>query len=522
MFWAFDTEDDSNGHVHWINFYDGKRHVPFKSMQEAIPWILEQEGDFWACNLEYDLINLFGPFLDQLCVLTYGGFGLLKAHVHGRPVKFYNTVRHWAMSVEEMGERLGYPKLPFEPTNLKYCQRDCEVTWKFIYEMFKRYHELGMEKIGSTLPSTALKFFLAKYCKAEYRKHPDHELWEFLAESRYGGRCEVFQTRPVTGKIYEYDINSSYPAAMQKEAFPDLDTLRVNPSRLRLEKEGVARVVVTAPHMQFPILPHKHKELNKLIFPIGTFDGTWTYPELRLAIEYGYTIDKLLFCAEYDAMESPFSEYINYLYTERMKVKDSDPLLAYTMKIAMNSTFGKFSEKGGITIVSKGKKHTMGGVPKHSNMVWSTYILAYGRINLYRYMMQAAEKGELLYVDTDSVFIRANEKPFEGSKDLGSLGFKGEYTYAHFKLPKLYRVDDSYKAKGVPLDKRHKDDMQHLKREFFYDGIAEFMKPFRFMEARKLKEMPNVWRSVSKQCHATYDKRVAMKDGRTWPIQVGV
>lgn len=81
--------------------------------------------------------------MDKLCVLTYGGFGLLKASLYGRPVQFRNTLRHWPMSVEEMGQRLGYPKLPFDPTNLEYCQRDCEVTYRFIHEMFSRYKELG-------------------------------------------------------------------------------------------------------------------------------------------------------------------------------------------------------------------------------------------------------------------------------------------------------------------------------------------------------------------------------------------
>lgn len=163
--WAFDTEDDSNGHVYWVNFFDGDRHVTFDHPHRAIEWILSQSGEFWAVNLEYDLINLFQALMDKICVLTYGGFGLLKASIYGKPVKFFNTLRHWPLSVDEMGKYLGYPKFPFDPKNLEYCKRDTEITWFFIREMMERYKALGMEDIGATLPSTALKFFTRSFCQ---------------------------------------------------------------------------------------------------------------------------------------------------------------------------------------------------------------------------------------------------------------------------------------------------------------------------------------------------------------------
>ena len=520
--WAFDTEDDSKGHVYWINFFNGDHHVSFDHPHRAVEWIYEQQGDFWAVNLEYDLINLFGPLLDQLCVLTYGGFGLLKASIYERPVRFLNTLRHWSMSVEEMGERLGHPKLPFDPTNLEYCKRDTEVTWFFVQEMLKRYEELGMKSVGATLPSTALKFYLEDYCHVAYQRHPDISQWQFLSRSRYGGRCEVFFTRPVTGRIWEYDIVSSYPAAMARERFPDLTTAR-ECSVPDFGKEGVAHCTVSAPTMEFPLLPWKSPDSGKLLFPVGRFQGVWTYPEIRRALSLGYQVLKVHRAVEYESMPSPFYEYITYLYRRRHEVKQSDPLMAYTLKIAMNSTFGKFGEEGELQVISCGKRYTMRQIPKHSNMIWASYILAYGRLALYTYMMQATEKGRLLYVDTDSVFVRSSTKPFEDSKgELGDLAFKARYQYAHFKLPKLYRVDDSYKAKGVPLDKKApKGEEQRLKKEFFYDGIAEFLKPYRWLEAKKIKEQANVWREVTKQLNATYDKRSVAKDGRTWPLEIG-
>lgn len=519
--WVLDTEDNSKGKVYWINFFQGTEHVYFSKRERAIEWILDQSGDFWAVNLEYDLINLFGPLLDKLCVLTYGGFGLLKATLFGRPVKFFNTLRHWALSVEDMGERLGYKKLPFDPTSLRYCQRDCEVTWFFIQEMMKRYAELGIQQVKATLPSTALKLFTESYCKVRYVRDDRQKVWEFLAQARYGGRCEVYFNKPIQDTVWEFDINSSYPHVMRTEAFPNLDSIDPFPKSPRFDREGVATCTVQAPQLEFPVLPYKCPESKKLLFPLGQFTGTWTYPEIRVALSVGYALKKVHACVEYEPMPSPFKGYVDFLYSRRQEVKEKDPLMAYTLKIAMNSTFGKFGEEGELQIVSKNGRHSLSNVPKHSNMIWAAYILAYGRLNLYRFMQEGAERGKLLYVDTDSVFVRAPKRPFTPSRELGALDFKGKHSYAHFKLPKLYRVEDTYKAKGIPNDLHNKAFPQKLKKDFFYDGIAEFMRPYRFLEARKVKEIPNLWRTVTKQLQSEYTKRKVYRDGNTWPLIIG-
>lgn len=519
--WAvFDTEDDSQGRVYWINFFDGREHASFDHPHRAIEWILAQRGIFWAVNLEYDLINLFGPLLDRLCVLTYGGFGLLKASIYGKPVLFLNTLRHWPLSVEEMGERLGFPKLPFDPTNLAYCRRDCEVTYRFIEQMIEKYETIGMQEVKATLPSTALRYYVDRFCKVRYMRDGNPETWKFLSQARYGGRTEIFWTKPVRGAVWEYDINSSYPYAMRTERFPNLETARIGVRSIDLSREGVAQCTVTVPAMELPLLPYREPDTKKLIFPVGKLSGTWTYPELREAERVGCSIETVHQAIEYESMPSPFTEYIDYLYQWRQKVKADDPLLAYTLKIAMNSTYGKFGEEGELTVISRGVRHTMRQIPKHSNMVWACYILAYGRLNLYRYLLAAQSKGRLLYCDTDSVFVQTWKQPFPSSSELGQLGLKGRYEYAHFKLPKLYQVDTHYKAKGVPLDKQRKNDMEHLKRTFFEEGVAEFLKPYRWLEAKKVNEIPNVWREVTKSVNAVYDKRKVYKDGKTWPLTI--
>lgn len=521
QFWVFDTEDNSQGKVYWVDFFNGVQHYSFDNSDRALEWIMQQEGEFWACNLEYDLINLFGPLLEPLSVLTYGGFGLLKASIYGKPVHFRNTLRHWPMSVEEMGERLGYPKLPFDPTNLLYCQRDTEVTWRFISAMFERYYELGVQEIKATLPSTSLAFFTEQWCKVNWQRHGDLGVWKFLAQSRYGGRCEIFQTGPIKGHVHEYDINSSYPSSMKHCMFPNLDTMRRGKTVSDFDKGGVASCLVECPPMEFPLLPYKDEERGKLLFPYGTFAGTWTYAEIKKAIQLNYKILEIYDTIEYELMPSPFAPYIDFLYNKRMEVKKTDELMSYTLKIFMNALFGKWGEEGELQVISRGKRYTMNQVPKHSNMVWASYVLSYGRIALYDYIQQASQFGTVLYCDTDSVFVKthSSEKPFEGSSDLGKLGYKHSYRLAHFKLPKLYQVDNSYKAKGVPNDKKH-EFPEHLKKSFFDGEVADFLKPYRWMESKRVHEQANVWHTVTKQVQSSYDKRSTLLNGRTFPLKV--
>jgi len=213
---------------------------------------------------------------------------------------------------------------------------------------------------------------------------------------------------------------------------------------------------------------------------------------------------------------------MRFIYGKRLEVKGKDELMSYTLKILMNALFGKWGEEGELTVISRGKRHTMCQVPKHSNMIWASYVLAYGRLALYDFMKQASSYGRLLYVDTDSIFVKTASltKPFPDSKDLGKLAYKGVHRSAEFKLPKLYRLDNSYKAKGVPNDKKAPFP-EHLKKTFFEEGIAEFLKPYRFMESKKLHEQANVWHTVTKQLQSSYDKRKTLPNGRTWPLTMG-
>jgi len=133
--WAFDTEDNSRGRAFLFNFYDlaSERHYSFSDQLSALDFVCETPRRvYWACNLEYDLNNLFRGHYGMLHFI-YAGSRLIVAELPGDRIKFLDTMNHWPMSVKKMGVYIGLPKLEmqhrgFTPRSaeLKKAIRLCE------------------------------------------------------------------------------------------------------------------------------------------------------------------------------------------------------------------------------------------------------------------------------------------------------------------------------------------------------------------------------------------------------------
>ena len=143
---ALDAEDEI------INFFDGREHTTFSGRNMCLDaWIflkkLPKNSEVWACNLEYDLVNVFGDWLGRICTLQYTSGGLIKATFRDRPgLVFRDTLRHWPVGVKAMGEIIGLPKIDVAGKfiDIEYCRRDTEIVWRFVMAMIKKYDRLGL------------------------------------------------------------------------------------------------------------------------------------------------------------------------------------------------------------------------------------------------------------------------------------------------------------------------------------------------------------------------------------------
>lgn len=527
---ALDTEDDSNSKVGIINFYDGVEHYTFTGddcQLQAWNW-LSNAGPamVWCCNLEYDLINLCGAWIGLMTTMQYVTAGLMRATWNrSERVTFYDTLRHWPMSVEQMGRFLGLPKLKADFTSVKYCRRDTEIVWLFTAHMLKRY-EADNLLLKATLPSMALQLFRSKFCKVLPRVEDHRRL--FYRTGYYGGRVEVYRFKPVLGPVHHYDVNSLFPTQMRDGVFPDVDYWEEN-IPLDLEKwEGMAEVTIHVPFTRYPPLPMRYD--GELVYPHGTMRGTWCFPEIREALADGAKILEVHRSIQHRRMkESPFKGFVEHCYSQRLQA--THELDRVYWKLMMNSLYGKFAQREGMTMIHKDLMHEMSKPAGHANVIWSAYVTSHARVHLLRELRRCHT---VYYTDTDSLFT---DHVLETGKELGKLKLEGTYKLIEFIGNKLYVVlepssmREYQSSRGWVCPICHNDGKEgrcyHAKAkgvpresaaDFIHTGRAIFRRPARFREARKsLLANANTWYDVEKVRDDLYTKRIVLENGQTEP-----
>lgn len=529
--WALDTEDNSKGKVHLINFYDGKNHHTFRTPQEAVDFLASQEKaiDIWATNLAYDLSNLFQGNMNCLRI-TYIKGRVISAQISNTKIYFKDTLNHWKISVADMGKRIKLYKYKTNDfNNVKYCRRDTLITHRFVKLMSEKYEEIGA-KLKSTIGSTALDLFQTRFHSRPVKRIFESSDIDWMLNGYYGGRVEIFHTERVFGNICYYDFNSLYPSCMFGHRFPVPDRHKFRMG-FNENAEGISEVTVWVPDsLRIPYLPHRSPQ--GLIFPTGKLRGRWTNFELREAQKYGVKILKAHKSIEFLGTVQPFDEFVDTLYKFRLKAqKEKDELLSDSAKLILNNLYGKYAQGNEITRLlpyNETKLKTgdrlfkdlvlrdeVNEYPLHTNVVWSAYVTAYARDRLFRGMRSVEENGGLLlYCDTDSIVYKG-DPIFPNSKNLGELKLEGVWETAHFKLPKLYHLGgekEVFKAKGVPRIKA---------KDFFEKGVAEFQRPNKLRESLRRNLVPNEWHTTKKEVRRKYDKRIIGKNGKTSPISIG-
>ena len=502
-----DTEDNSQGLVTIIDFFDGKTHSTFTGENcryKAWGYLREVAPEtVWACNAEYDLINIFGPWIGKLCTLQYVKAGLMRASYREGKITFLDTIRHWPVSVEGMGKIIGLPKLSMPHLGcdcdscIEYCQRDAEITWRYVDAMLQRYEGLGLETIRSTLPSMAFQLF-RKFYPNEFPVIPDY-IKQTMRKGYYGGRVEIYRVGEIDGPVNHYDVNSLFPSVMLDRSYPCVNSIYVTGTP-NFQKEGIFEGWINLPHTEFPCLPVRASEI---VFPYGSIYGVWPYPEVRQALEDGGEILSCKQCIEFDEVENPFDSYVRFCYGNRLQ--SVNPIDSAFWKLLLNSLYGKFGSHNEITVIYNDEEKILTGDSKQANVIWSAYVTSYARLKLLGYLRSASKN---YYTDTDSLFT-PDELPV--STDLGALKLEGIYSKAWFKGNKIYCVDGIAKSKGVPKS-------QAL--EFFQNGRATYRKPSRLRESRRRGIQANVWNDVSKEFRKDYTKRKITIDGTTeaWNI----
>lgn len=543
---GFDTEDNSQGKVHLLIFYDGKNYYTFDNRDDALFWLIFSDFGYeliilWCVNTEYDLNNLqWGDDRQFLVKRLYNKSRFIMATLtYCRNVRFYDIINYYSMSAQKVGELYGIQKLNFDfkrrvdkngdvivtKKEIDYCKRDTQIAWKageHITGMFDSY-DISMT---ATIASGALQIYLKQFddvglsgvCLSRYMVDQD-----LVYTSYCGGRVECFGYGVFKDNIHYFDINSLYPSVMLQYKYPN-PTTQVRQGRTIDIGNGIVKCRVRVPSRTYlPALPVRHN--GKLLFPVGTFDGVWVIDELNNAINNGVEVLKVYESYEWLEVCDMFSSFVSHFYEKRQKA--IHPADGYFYKVVMNSLYGKFAEKRRLTkyvpleqggvfepIVYDMAQTTEEYLPYHNNVIISSYVTAYGRIILHKLMKKILDNGaNLLYCDTDSVIFQG-DCSLKTSSELGGLKSEADIQWAEFLGAKYYRYTTTdgvefFVCKGVP--KQFQADMFTLHQ-------ASYSKPIRYREALRRKLNANVWVSFTKVERTEYDKRRVLKHGKTLPV----
>lgn len=111
---------------------------------------------------------------------------------------------------------------------------------------------------------------------------------------------------------------------------------------------GFVEATVTAPNeneLRVPILPIKVNGKTELFR--GTVKGVWWSEELKMSVyEYGYKLNEIHSCVEFDKIESNFSNYIKDIYELKKKADiNNNDVERLIYKLLLNSLYGRLGLK---------------------------------------------------------------------------------------------------------------------------------------------------------------------------------
>jgi len=545
--------------------------------------INKQKNVVWGTNIEYELGNIVkGWFAAPGSIDVQWAKGRLTKynilydanHDWSLPddntinMPVWDTLNHWQLRVSDMGkiltQHLGFDfgKLPSDFYSFKYAAMDAIISRSYACIQRLYYRNKGIQ-LKFTPGATSLGFFTdghdsrgrALNTYKLFNLNEQDEL-EWLSEANRGGRTEVFSLKEHKGKVGYFDINSAYPYVMKNGIFPlpKIDHWREGHDKIEAvinnpQFEGIVEVEVDATDVcgvvsHVPYLGTVDQTYGRFVFPLGRWKTKYTFFEIRAALRFGYKFKYIKAAVYMQAKRQPFASYVDFCYSIRDEgTQKGDKILRDIGKSLGNNLFGKFGQRLRPTKLADPANYNLediknnirldqyilieenNGFARHTNVIWSAYITAMCRNLLFSHIVNSISKGnDILYCDTDSIFITGGEWPESHQTQLGALKHEGDLSYFKAILPKtyIYEMEDSgsrkYKAKGVPASYSEK---------FINEGLVEYDKPMKIREALRRKDFNtkepveagvpaiNAWVRVTKELKGDYTKRQVNKDGST-------
>jgi hypothetical protein len=513
----------------WTTFvvgglYDGVDFLHSRDETEFFRLLLRQKGTFWAHNGGKFDVLWFYSMLKQHNIrpkqIVLQGSRVLILKVKSLTLR--DSFALIPMSLDKAGGLVSdaKDKLPFDYSEIRrdmsyekmcilidYLQKDCTLLWDILHYARSFAAENGLV-MKSTVGASAWASMIGETSVQKVQKI-EWEIpeWKFARAGYFGGRAEVFRALSWAGN--RYDRNSSYPAALVNTPLPVGPRNFVGKTRATKafdRYDGLYSATVIVPDdCYYPPLPVRTPDLTgaqRLIFPVGKFQGIWTRLELRYAQQVGARIETIHSALVWQRSEKILKPWCKRLWDLRHNAKTKAE--ARWLKWILNSLTGKLGERADKSVVviptpknppkgCNGHKnfHPEGTpcpslkccqhrhvnnpsckrwmpldhelnlwerpiwfIPKNSMPHWAAYLTSEARISLHKKLIEAGSAG--VYCDTDSVYCERGTEITDLGSDLGQWKTEGRYENWHCLAPKLYQYTDpdtgetAVKGKGFP------------------------------------------------------------------------
>ena len=253
-----------------------------------------------------------------------------------------------------------------------------------------------------------LKNHGVKQCKLDTRKNAS-EVWMAARYAFSGGRFQQWLAGYYDGEVYNYDINSAYPYAIQ--FLPNLATGKWHWNS-HVDRSRISRHKFCVYHIRYDAHKLEQKERsyfnscrprplfrrlkdNSIFWP-NIVEGWYWSPEAELVKDDPAA--EFIEAWEFEDDGSRPLEFIAEIYRIRESYKAKGNPVQNGFKLGMNSAYGQFAQRAGW------ESQRPPGPPPFHQLEWAGYITSVCKAMIHKVACYAYEKGGLITIDTDGIY----------------------------------------------------------------------------------------------------------------------
>lgn len=333
-----------------------------------------------------DVISFFQRAFIQACDEYLGEYD-------GRDVLVREKARRGNFTIEEL-DNIG-----------AYNQLELELLIRLANELRIRLNRVGLRPRRWDGPGAiAAALFLREGIKKYRNENLPKQVARAARFAYAGGRFELIRFGQVNEKVYEYDINSAYPAALRN--VPNLVGGKWIRHKAHPDKPfpyALFRVRFTGRNQTIPAPLFCRHANGTVSYPLENETWIWS-PEMETLREYCAQVPD----ATYEVIEAleyrepvggkPFA-FIDKLYEKRRALKENGDGAHVGIKLALNSLYGKLAQQVGWVPATRSFPVR---IPTYHQLEWAGYVTSWCRAQVLRAVLPKLHT--VIAFETDAVF----------------------------------------------------------------------------------------------------------------------